>query len=77
MTLSIEISGVELSIRSCESLTLIRPNIILHCHISKKRFFKIKYNPNGSIKKYKARLVAPKFSQVHRIDYIKDFALIM
>ena len=35
--------------------------------------FKVKYNFDGFIEKYKARLVAQRFSQVHRIDYIETF----
>lgn len=42
--------------------------------IGYKRVFKIKYNPNSSIKRYKTRLVIQKFFQLHGIDYIKIFA---
>ena len=38
--------------------------------ISSKWVFKVKYNSDGSIKRYKARLVAQGFSQVHGIDYM-------
>ena len=34
---------------------------------------KVKYHPDSSIERYKARLVAQGFSQVHRVDYIKTF----
>lgn len=36
--------------------------------------FKVKYRPNGSIKRYKRRLVVQSFAQVHGIDYIETFA---
>ena len=42
--------------------------------ISCKWVFKVKYHPDGSIERYKTRLVAQGFSQVHRIDYTKIFA---
>ena len=34
----------------------------------------MKYHPDGLIEKYKARLVAQGFSQVHGIDYTETFA---
>ena len=37
--------------------------------------FKIKYNLDGSIERYKARLVGQEFSQVHGIDHIEIFLL--
>ena len=37
--------------------------------------FKVKYQPDGSIKRFKAYLVAQGFSQVHKIDYIEKFVL--
>ena len=45
--------------------------------ISCKWVFKVKYNLDGSIKRYKPRLVTQKFSQVYRIDYTEIFALII
>lgn len=39
--------------------------------------FKVKYNSNGSIERYKTRLVAQKFFQVHGINYTEIFALII
>ena len=39
-----------------------------------KRLFRVKYNFNGSVERFKARLVAQGISQVHGIDYTKSFA---
>ena len=36
--------------------------------------FKKKYHPDGSIEKYKVRLVAKGFTQKHNIDYFDTFA---
>ena len=36
--------------------------------------FKVKYNLDGSIERYKARLVIQRFFQVHRIDCIETFS---
>lgn len=34
---------------------------------------KVKYNFDGFIEKYKARLIAQKFSQIHGINYMEIF----
>ena len=39
-----------------------------------KWVFKVKYDPDGSIERYKAGLVTQGFSQVHGIDHIETFA---
>ncbi len=43
--------------------------------IGSKWVFKVKYHPDGSVARFKARLVAQGFSQVQEINFSKSFAL--
>lgn len=45
--------------------------------ISCKWVFRVKYYLDGLIERYKARLVAQRFSQVHGINYTETFAPIV
>jgi hypothetical protein len=45
--------------------------------VSNKWGLKVKRLPNEQINRYKARLIARRFSQRHRIDYNETFAPIM
>ena len=42
-----------------------------------KWFFRVKWNPDGSIAQYKARLVAKGFHQILGVDFTKTFSLIV
>ena len=43
--------------------------------IGLKWVFKVKYHPDGSIARFKARLVPQGFSQIPGIDFAENFAL--
>lgn len=45
-----------------------------HKKISSKWVFKIKYNPDGTVERYKARLVIKGFHQKEGLDYKHTFA---
>ena len=45
-----------------------------HKVVGSKWVFKVKYTPTGHIDKFKARLVAQGFSQVHGIDYTEVYS---
>ena len=42
--------------------------------VGNKWVFQVKYNPDGSISRYKVRLVAKGFHQTHMIDYTETFS---
>lgn len=42
--------------------------------VGSKWFFKVKYHPDGTVARYKIRLVAQGFSQVHGIDFDETFS---
>lgn len=51
-----------------------KPNMKI---ISSRLLYKKKYNPDGSVRKYKARLVARGFQQEEGIDYNETFATVV
>ena len=42
--------------------------------VGNKWAFRVKYNPNGSISKYKIRLVAKGFHQTYGVDFFETFS---
>ena len=37
---------------------------------------RLKYNPDGSVKKHKARSVAKEYAQYYGVDYFETFSLV-
>ena len=65
----IELQALE--VNSTWSLTNLPPR---KCLIGCKWVYKIKYKANGSIERYKARLVAKNFTQQEMVDFIDTFS---
>lgn len=42
--------------------------------VSCKWAFTIKYKPNGSVERYKARIMAQGFTQTYEVDYTETFS---
>lgn len=42
--------------------------------IGSKWVYKVKLNPDGSVERYKARLVAKRYNQIYGIDYLDSFS---
>ena len=47
-----------------------------HDTIGVKWTYRLKYNPDGSIKKQKARLVVKRYAQQYGVDYFETFSLV-
>jgi hypothetical protein len=54
----------------CDIVLRLEGNFV----VTSKWIYKIKHAADGSIKKYKERFVARKFSQVEGVDYDETFA---
>lgn len=64
------------SLQANKTWTLVQPSSPVKV-IGNKWVFRIKYNPDGSISKYKARLVAKDFAQTQGVDYNETFSLVV
>lgn len=56
-----------------ETWELVKPNNNMKI-VENKWIYKLKYNPDGSIARYRARLVAKGYHQTARIDYTETFS---
>lgn len=66
-----EISALEEN-NTCSIGYLLQGKLSIGC----KCVFKVKYKPNGEVKRYKAILVAKGYSQQEGLDYTKTFSLV-
>jgi len=64
-----EISALE-SNQTWETIVLPKDKTAIGC----KWVFKIKYKADGTIERYKARLVAKEYTQTEGIDYLETFS---
>lgn len=64
------------SLQANQTWTLVQPSTPVKV-IDNKWVFRIKYNIDGSISRYKASLVAKSFSQTQDVDYNETFSPII
>lgn len=52
----------------------LAPRAVDHCIVDNKRVYRVKYNTDGSVAKYKTILVAKGFQQIIGFNYFETFS---